>query len=82
MREWFTAEYSPLSHFAPYDSELESGYAWPNVDVVDLLTDKFWGKYPEDFICEVGNDLEAEEGSWGDEYWGLEQDGSGMQSVA
>lgn len=70
MREWARANYSPLINFAYYDKESPTGFAWPDVDMAEELAGEFVGRYPEDLINEVGNDLDFEEGPWGREEYG------------
>jgi hypothetical protein len=72
MREWVESNFTRLVEFAFYDPESENGYAWPSVDLNEELQNEFDGKYPDDLISEVANDLEVDEGPWGDENLGYD----------
>ncbi|MGJ7524571.1 hypothetical protein [Variovorax sp. GB1P17] len=65
MRSWARSKYTPLIDFAFYDPESESGYSWPDVDMAEELSEEFAGRYPDDLIQRVGNELDADEGPWG-----------------
>lgn len=69
MRAWARAKYTPLIEFAFYDKESETGFAWPDVEMVIALGEEFAGKVPQDLIERVGNELELE-GPWGLEEYG------------
>lgn len=55
----------PLVEFAYLDKESANGYGWPEVDITEELIHKLTGDFPEDFIEQVGQELDAEEGPWG-----------------
>ncbi|WP_432731273.1 hypothetical protein [Variovorax sp. W6] len=65
MRRWARSKYTPLIDFAYYDSESETGYSWPDVDMAEELSEEFAGRYPDDLIERVGNELDVDEGPWG-----------------
>ena len=67
MRDWVRERYTPLIDFALYDSESPNGFAWPDVDLGEVLRDNFSGEYPDDLIASVAYDLEANQGPWGEE---------------
>ncbi|MFM0416992.1 hypothetical protein [Paraburkholderia aromaticivorans] len=75
MREWVESGFTRLIEFAFYDPESESGFAWPSVDLNEELQAEFGDRYPEDLINDVANEMELEEGPWGDENLGLDIDG-------
>ena len=69
MKRWARAKYTPLIEFAFYDNESETGFGWPDVEMVIELGEEFAGKVPQDLIERVGHELEL------DGPWGLEDDG-------
>lgn len=75
MREWVESHFTRLVEFAFYDPESDNGYAWPSVDLNEELQSEFGEKYPDDLINDVANELEVDEGPWGDENLGLDIDG-------
>lgn len=67
MRDYVESNFSPLSHFAFYDSESETGYAWPDVNLVEELSEEFGDRFPHAMIEEVATELELDQGPWGRE---------------
>lgn len=74
MRAFVLAKYTPLNDFAFYDSESPNGYAWPEVELFDELSDEFSGRFSPDLIEEVARDMEMENGPWGIEDYGRDED--------
>lgn len=70
MEQWARGKYTPLIEFAFYDNESETGFSWPAVDMAEELAEEFLGRYPEDLIQKVGNDMDARFGPWGLEEYG------------
>lgn len=70
MSDWARQKYTPLIEFAYYDSESPTGYSWPEVDMALELSEEFGGKFPDELITQVGNDLDVSEGPWGLEDFG------------
>lgn len=69
MTQWARAKYTRLIEFAFYDNESETGFSWPDVDMVTALGEEFAGKVPQDLIEKVGDKLE-QDGPWGLEEYG------------
>lgn len=67
MRKFVEANFSPLSHYAFHDSESETGYAAPEVELIHELDDEFGHLYPHELLLEVAQDLELDQGPWGRE---------------
>jgi len=67
MRAWVEDHYSPLQDWAFYDNESENGYAAPDVDLDSELQSEFGDRVPLHLIKKVANDMELEQGPWGDE---------------
>lgn len=70
MKDWARANYTPLIEFAYHDSESPTGYSWPDVDMAYELSEEFSGRFPDDLIQDVGNDLDVDQGPWGLEDFG------------
>lgn len=69
MKKWARAKYTPLIEFAFYDNESDTGFSWPDVEMVIELGEEFAGKVPQDLIEKVGYELELD-GPWGLEEYG------------
>jgi hypothetical protein len=67
MKDWIRSTYSPLVEWAYYDSESENGYSADGIDVSYCLQEEFDQLYPLELIQRVAEDLELNEGPWGDE---------------
>ena len=74
MRAWVRRKFTPLIDFAFYDSESENGFAWADEDLNDALQDQFGDKYPLDLIEKVALALEQNEGPWGIEDYGRDDE--------
>jgi hypothetical protein len=74
MRAYVRDHYTPLQDFAFYDNESESGYAWPDVELAEVLQEEFSDRYPLEMILEVARYMEAESGPWGVEEYGRNDD--------
>ena len=74
MRDWVRGKYTPLVEFAFHDNESETGYAWPDEDLSEGLQDMFGDKYPFELINEVAQDMEIDQGPWGIEDYGHDED--------
>ncbi len=73
MIEAGRTKYTPLVDFAFYDSESESGYAWPSVEMAEELADMFSDRFPHEWIESAAQHLE-EDGPWGLEDYGRDDD--------
>lgn len=74
IRSYAREHFSPLNDFAFFDSESESGFAWPEVDLDMELQDAFADQYPIDLINEVAADLLLQHGPWGVEDYGPDEE--------
>ncbi|MBC3832407.1 hypothetical protein H8K33_12950 [Undibacterium amnicola] len=70
MTTWIRVTYTPLVNFAYYDSESETGFSLPDVDLAYELEEEFGGRFPSELIQDVAADLEVDEGPWGLEDYG------------
>lgn len=70
MEEWVRSKFTPLVHFAYYDRESENGFAWDDEDLAAVLEAEFGDRFPLKLILDVAASLEANEGPWGIEYYG------------
>lgn len=70
MTAWVRKKFTPLVEFAYFDSEAENGFAWPEEDLVFALNEEFDTRFPPALIEEVGLELELNEGPWGEEDYG------------
>lgn len=69
MKQWARAKYTRLIDFAFYDNESETGFSWPDVEMVMEIGEEFAGQFPQALIENVGNELELD-GPWGLEEYG------------
>ncbi|TAL85907.1 MAG: hypothetical protein EPN74_06540 [Rhodanobacter sp.] len=74
MRAYVREHFTPLHEFAYYDSESESGYAWPEVDLDEELQGAFSDVYPTELINEVATEMFLTYGLWGVEDYGRDED--------
>lgn len=78
MKAWVKQHFTPLIDFAFYDSESETGFSWPDVDLSDELQNEFSDRYELSLIEKVAIELELNFGLWGKEYDPREDEGSLM----
>jgi hypothetical protein len=64
MREWVRATYTPLVEFAPLDNESDTGFAFPDEDLLNDLQEEFDQRFPYEWIEDVAGDMDGE-GPWG-----------------
>jgi hypothetical protein len=64
IRAWVSRHYRRLIDFSPHDSESATGYAFPEVDILQLVLEKFEGRYEFELVYAVAQALQ-QEGPWG-----------------
>ncbi len=74
MEDWVRSNLTPLIDFAFYDNESENGFAWQDEDLFIELQQEFEYKYPLELIEKVALELELNEGPWGYEDYGSDDD--------
>ena len=74
MRNWVKSKFTPLIDFAQYDNESANGYARADEDLFSEMESEFGGIYPHDLIMKVAGDLEQNNGPWGIEDYGRDDD--------
>jgi len=63
MREWFFSNYENPVHKCPYDKGFHYIYGGP-YNALDVLSQQFSGKYPDELIEEIANELSEDCEEW------------------